>query len=360
MHQESELRRLAGVRPAILDRTEEVVSLAEQERILRLILDEPRRHGRRIAVRTSVAAASVAAASVAAALLVGVAFAVHGDRLAGTGGRPPGVVVRLDAKTVLTKSIRALSDLGDAVEYSHLTGSLNGQKYFSDLWVYRAAEKQRLSGPGRADTQAWQFIRGGALTKGYIDYDRKTWSQYADPADPTWRAISRTPTARLEARFLTAILTSGRWTVTGKVVIDGQEALVVRLTETFPGGRGPEPGAGRRSRAGRIPAVVPAGPLMDVAPTISPAQYARAQARGQTTFTSTGTVITTLYISARTYLPIMETDVTHLTSQGVPHSAADQTQSSTFRWLPVTRTSLALLQPPMIPAGYTRVLPAGQ
>jgi hypothetical protein len=104
---------------------------------------------------------------------------------------------------------------------------------------------------------------------------------------------------------------------------------------------------------------VPEGPLIDVAPSLTTAQHERAVAHGQTTFTSTGTVTRTLYISAKTYLPIMETDVTHLTSQGVPDSSASQTETSTFQWLPVTPSTLALLRPPAIPAGYTRVNPNG-
>ena len=59
-------------------------------------------------------------------------------------------------------------------------------------------------------------------------------------------------------------------------------------------------------------------------------------------------------------VPIRQTVITHLTSQGVPDSAADQTESSTFRWLPVTQANLALLQPPAVPAGFTKVNPAGQ
>ena len=99
--------------------------------------------------------------------------------------------------------------------------------------------------------------------------------------------------------------------------------------------------------------------MIDVAPFLTPGPYARARAHGQTTFTPTGTSTTTLYISAKTYLPIRQTVTTHLTSQGVPDSAADQTESSTFRWLPVTRANLALLQPPAVPAGFTTVNPAG-
>jgi hypothetical protein len=44
MRPETELERLAAARPAILDRTHEVVSPAEQEQVLRQILADPRGH----------------------------------------------------------------------------------------------------------------------------------------------------------------------------------------------------------------------------------------------------------------------------------------------------------------------------
>jgi len=371
MRSETELRRLAAARPARLDHSQDVVSPAEQERMLLQILDDrrgqetpgraagwrtlpSRRLGRRTAVRTSVAAASVAAAVAAAAL------AVSSHRAPGVYGPPE--VVRLDAKIVLARSIRALGHLGDAVEYSHITGSLNGQPYSSDLWVYRAAERQFLTGPGQSATEGWQAITGRTLTKGFIFFDRKTWTRYSSPADPGWLEVSRTPTAKLEAGFLTYIIGSGRWAVTGHTVVDGQKALVVRATEKFPGTprSAPRPASGNgATRVRRNLRAVPEGPLIDIAPSLTTAQYERAVAHGQTTFTSTGTVTRTLYISAKTYLPIMETDVTHLTSQGVPDSAATQTETSTFQWLPVTPVTLALLKPPAIPAGYTRVNPNG-
>lgn len=376
MRPQTEIEQLAAARPAVLDRTQEVVSPAEQERILRQILEDPRgqhsprrpagwrtlaprQRRRRITVLTSVAAASVAAAVLAGAALAG----NDGRQPAVNTGSPDGSAVTLDAKTVLAKSIRALDQIGDAVEYSHVTGSLNGQPYSSDRWVYRAAERQRLTGPGSADTEGWQAITDGTLTMGFIYYGSKTWTQYSNPADPAWLEVSRTPTARLEAGFLRYALDSGRWTVTGHAVLDGREAIVIQVTGAFPGKPGPAPDASRkpgRTRAPAIPRAVPAGSLIDVAPSLTPAQYAQAQAHGQTAFTPTGTFTRTLYLSAKTYLPIKETDVTHLTSQGVPGSAADQTESSTFQWLPVTPANLALLQPPAVPAGYARVNPNGQ
>jgi hypothetical protein len=55
-----------------------------------------------------------------------------------------------------------------------------------------------------------------------------------------------------------------------------------------------------------------------------------------------------------------QTVTAHLTSQGVPDSAADQTESSTLRWLPVNQANLALLRPPTVPAGFAFVNPAGR
>lgn len=375
MRHETELERLAAARPAILDRTYEVVTATEQEQMLRQILADPRgdhpapraadertlarKRGHRISLRTSVAAASVAAV-----VLAGAALAIDdGRQPAATTGTPGGPAVTADAKIVLARSIGALDQIGDAVEYSHVTGSLNGRSYSSDRWVHRAMERQRLTGPGSTDTEGWQAITGGTLTKGFIYYNGKTWTQYSNPADPAWLEVSRTPTARLEAGFLKSALDSGRWTVTGRAVLDGQEAMVIQVTEIFPGQPVPVPNASRRPGRTRAPGdspAIPAGPLIDVAPSLTPAQYAQARSHGQTTFTSTGTVTRTLYISATTYLPIEETDVTHLSSQGVPGSAADQTESSTFQWLPVTPANLALLRPPAVPAGYTRVSPNGQ
>ena len=370
MRSENELERLAAVRPAILDRTEEVVSPAAQSRILREILAVPvdqrssRRAGRErprplhLRGRRASRWTGVAAASVAGALLASVALAWNNSHQAPGATRPPrGLAVTLAASTVLTRSIGALDQVGDAVEYSHTTGSLNGQAYTSDLWVYRAAERQRLAGPGSADTAGWQAVANGTLTKGFIYYDSKTWTLYSGTADPTWTRLARTPTAELEANLLRYALDSGRWTVTGHAVVDGQQAIVVQVSESMPA-RPARPPA--RTRRARPPAAVPAGPMIDIAPSLTPGQYAQARAHGQRTFTPTGTSTTTLYISAKTYLPIRQTVITHLTSQGVPDSAADQTESSTFQWLPVTQANLALLQPPAVPAGFTKVNPAGQ
>lgn len=376
MHQETDLQRLAAARPTILDRTQKVVSAAEQERILWQILEDPpgqraprraarerllppRRRSHWITARTSIAAAAVAAT-----ILADGALAINDSRPhAAPIGQSGGHAVTVGAKIVLAKSIRALSQIGDAVEYSHVTGSLNGQPYTSDLWVYRAAERQRLIGPGSNDTEGWQVVSGGTLTKGFIFPSSRTWTKYTSTADPAWLDMSRTPTAKLEARLLYAVLDSGRWTATGRVVLQGQEALVIKVTEAFPGEPGVMPDTRReqgRTRTHRLSHAIPAGPLIDVAPSLTPAQVAHAMTHGQTTFTSTGTVTRTLYISAKTYLPIMETDVTHLTSQGVPDSAANQTATSTFQWLPVDPASLALVKPPAVPAGYTRVKPNGQ
>lgn len=376
MRQETELQRLAAARPAVLDRTQNIVSTAEQERILRRILEAPRGQptprraagerpwpqrwrSYRITARTSIAAASVAAT-----ILAGGALAINDSRPhAAPIGTSGGRAVTVSAKIVLARSIRVLSQVGDAVEYSHVTGSLNGQPYTSDLWVYRAAERQRLTGPGSTDTEGWQAISGGTVTRGFIDHASRTWTRYTSPADAAWREIARTPAPVLEARFLKSVLDSGRWTATGRVVLQGQEALVIKITEAFPGKPGVMPDTRRqhrRTRTRRPSLAVPAGPLIDVAPSLTPAQVAHAIAHGQTTFTSTGTFTRTLYISAKTYLPIMETDVTHLTSQGVPDSAAEQTATSTFQWLPADPASLALVKPPAVPAGYTRVQPNGQ
>jgi len=375
MRQDTELQRLTAARPAILDRTHSVVSRADQERILLQILSDPRtghtpdRHlsdrtfaarwrSRRIIIRTSVAAASVAAT-----IAVGTALAINAHGPSGVRIGPPGNRVILDAKVVLVRSIRALSQLGDAVEFSHESGSLNGRPYTSDLWVYRAAERQRLTGPGRSDTEGWQSITGGTLARGYIYYDSKTWTEYTNPADPAWLKVSRTPTARLEARFLKSVLDSGRWTVAGHVVLGGREAIVIKATEVFPGKPGSMADASRMrptTRHRRVSPTVPAGPLIDVAPSLTPWQVAQAMAHGQTTFTPTGTVTRTLYITAKTYLPILEKDVTRLTSQGVPDSAAKQVVTMTFRWLPVNPANLTLVKPPTVPAGYTRVNPSGQ
>jgi hypothetical protein len=295
---------------------------------------------------------------VAGALLAGAALAWNNGHQAPAADRSTGgLAVTLTASAVLTRSIGALDRVGDAVEYSHTVGSLNGQAYTSDLWVYRAAERQRLTGPGGADTAGWQAVAHGTLTKGFIYYDSKTWTLYSSTADPTWTRVARTPTAELEANLLRYALEGGRWTVTGHAVIDGQQAIVVQVSESMPA-RPVQAPAG--TRGARPPAVVPAGPMMDVAPFLTPGQYARARAHGQTTFTPAGTSTTTLYLSAKTYLPILQTVTTHLTSQGVPDSAADQTESSTLRWLPVTRANIALLRPPAVPAGFTTVNPAGQ
>ena len=370
MRSETELEQLAAVRPAILDRTQEVVSPAAQAQILRGILAVPgdqrssrraaRERPRPLSLRGRQASrwTGVAAATVAGALLAGAALAWNNGHQAPAASQSPGVpAFTLSASTVLTRSIGALNQVGDAVEYSHTTGSLNGQAYTSDLWVYRAAERQRLTGPGSADTAGWQAVANGTLTKGFIYYDSKTWTLYSSTADPTWTRVARTPTAELEANLLRYALDSGRWTVTGYAVADGQQAIVVQVSESMPA-RPVRAAAG--TRGARPPVAVPAGPMIDVAPFLTPSQYARARAHGQATFTPTGTSTTTLYISAKTYLPIRQTATTHLTSQGAPHSAADQTESSTFQWLPVTQANLALLQPPTVPADFTKVNPAGQ
>jgi hypothetical protein len=188
-------------------------------------------------------------------------------------------------------------------------------------------------------------------------YDRHFRPVHSSTADPTWTQVARTPTAELEANLLRYALDSGRWTVTGHAVVDGQQAIVVQVAASTPASPVRAPAG---TRGARPPAAVPAGPMMDVAPFLTPGQYARARAHGQTTFTPAGTSTTTLYISAKTYLPIRQTMTTHLTSQGVPDSAADQTESSTFHWLPVIQANLALLQPPTVPAGFTKVNPPGQ
>lgn len=370
MRFETELERLAAVRPAILDRTEDVVSPAAQARILGEILAVPggQRCSRRAArerpgplgLRGHRASrwTGVAAASVAGAVLAGTALAWNNSHHVPVASRSSGgPAISLSASTVLTKSIRALDQVGDAVEYSHTTGSLNGQAYTSDLWVYRAAERQRLTGPGRADTAGWQAVANGTLTRGFIYYDSKNWTLYSSTADLAWTRLARTPTAELEANLIRYAVASGRWTVTGHAVVDGMRAIVVQVSDSMP--TGPvRPAAG--TRRARPPAAVPAGPMMGVGPFLTPRQYAQARAHGQTTFTPTGTSTTTLYISAKTYLPIRQTVTTHLTSQGVPDSAADQTESSTFQWLPVNQANLALLRPPTVPAGFTFVNPAGQ
>lgn len=370
MRSDTELERLAAVRPAILDRTEEVVSPAAQTRILREILAVPgdqrssrraaRERPRPLGLRGRQASrwTGVAAASVAGALLAGAVLAWNnGHRSAAADGSTGGPAVTLTASTVLTRSIGALDRVGDAVEYSHSIGSLNGRAYTSDLWVYHATERQRLTGPGSADTAGWQAVANGTLTKGFVYYDSRTWALYSSTADPTWARVARTPTAELEANLLRYALDSGRWTVTGHAVVDGQQAIVIQVSESMPA-RPVRAPAG--TRALQPPAAVPAGPMIDVAPFLTPGQYARARAHGQTTFTPTGTSTTTLYISAKTYLPIRQTVTTHLTSQGMPESAADQTESSAFQWLAVTQANLALLEPPAVPAGFTKVNPAGQ
>ena len=134
----------------------------------------------------------------------------------------------------LINSIGALDKVGDAVEYSHAAGSLNGRAYTSDLWVHRAAERQRLTGPGSADTAAWQTIANGTLTRGFIYYDSRTWTRYSSTAGTGWTRIARTPTAKLEANLLRYALASGRWTVTGHAVAGGQRAIAVQALESMP------------------------------------------------------------------------------------------------------------------------------
>src|SRR5258708_35198318 len=233
MHSETELERLAAARPAILDRTHEVVSPAAQARFLSEILAVPagrrsshraaRERPRPLSGRGNRAGwwTGVAAASAAGALLTGAALGWNNGHQAPAAKRSHGrPAVTLALSTVLTKSIGALDKVGDAVEFSHATGSLNGHAYTSELWVHRAAERQRLSGPGSADTAAWQIIVNGTLTRGFIYYDSKTWTRYSSAADTGWTRIARTPTAELEANLLRYALASGRWTVTRHAVLD--------------------------------------------------------------------------------------------------------------------------------------------
>lgn len=358
MQAQDELERFAAARPAILSRPETVIDQPERDRILRQILSTPRGQSRprsaatpragsrarllRIAgvprAITVAAACALAAGGIATGVGLGMGSGGQSAGPEGSGHQGSGAPGAANtASTVVVRTMAALSQVHDSVLQSHLVLTDRNGRIMNiyETWVYGDSVRRQLLTPdGSLNTDwsvgsYWDGASHDRCRTRWINYWNRTWMDLSCPhstAGPQDVSV-----ADQVARLLKWDLDNGLLKVTRQRVINGQKAIGLLLVPPRPGQKATTPPLSIQSTAVQFALLL----RSDVPPP-----------RG---------VTDTIWVSATTYLPLRETVINSPTAAvglGAPASVTDD-----YSWLPANPVNLAKVEPPAVPAGFTRAQP---
>jgi hypothetical protein len=326
--------RLAAARPAILDRTELVVDVAEEHQILQHILESavpsgagkaavttlPAGSSRRRPVRLASITAGAAAVAVTAGVVAGyVTFRDGGS----AGSRPTGKVPTI--KTLAYRTAAATSQAAqNDVLYSQTVypGGFVGPVGSIAEWDYGLSTREKvLNAQGGPIDDSSAVVSNGQLVGTDVDYTARTWSQGSIPLT---QVGERGPAFAAQlAQQLLGWQDPSEHTVVTRVTVDGRPMF--QVTQQQPA----QP---------RSPLGMPFGPLF-ASPSYVPS------------LTYNGAFSLTVWIDAATYLPVR---VVYTTVPGGQVIFAESLQ-----WLTPSAANLTQVTSAPVPPGFTQTTPAG-
>lgn len=321
----TELDRFAAARPALLDHTELVVDAAQEDQILRQILESavpagdaasgaesahravtllPARSGHRPR-RLGIAAAGAAAAAVAIGVLAGT------GTLSGAPGKARGIsIVTLAYRTAAATSGASQTDvLYSQVVYSGGTDAADASVQEWDFGI--STREKSFSAQGGLTYDSSAVVSDGLRDRRFVDYADRNWSQDSIPVSQYGAGTS------IASQVKSMLGTPGQ-TVT-QVEVGGTRMFEVTWQW-------------------QAPAANAAGGPFPI-PMFTSSNYLPAM-------TYNGAATTRIWIDAATYLPVRAV-------MSLPGGQVLASQA--FSWLPPGPASLTELTPATVPAGFSEV-----